>query len=63
MGVTYIKSKETSQTIRVDKSDLKVYPYLYGKLLDLASYQAKSRDKLVNYSCQLMYSLVCLLTF
>ena len=47
--MTYIKSKETSQT-RVDKSDLQVYP---GKLTDLARYQTKSRDKLVNHSCQL----------
>ena len=26
----------------------------FGKLTDLARYQAKSRDKLVNHSCQFM---------
>ena len=36
---------------------------MFGKLKDLASYQTKSRDKLVNQSCQLMYSLACFLTF
>ena len=44
---------------RVNKSDLQVYPYFW-QLTDLciARYQAKSRDKLVNHSCQLLYNYV-----
>ena len=35
----------------------------FGKLTDLVKYQAKSRDKLVNYSCQLVYSYVASLAY
>ena len=47
---------------RVDKSDLQVYPY-FTDLATVASYQVKSRDKLVNHSCQLMCSLACFQAF
>ena len=37
---------------------LQVYPYFWQTYMDLASYLAKSSDKLVNHSCQLAYSYV-----
>ena len=39
---------------RVYKSNLQVYPYFWQTYGPIARYQAKSRDKLVNHSCQLM---------
>ena len=45
-------------TARVDKSDLQVYPYFWQTYRPITRYQAKSRDKLVNHSCQLVH-LAC----
>ena len=53
--MTFIKSKKTIQTIpeQIDKSDLQVLSLLLANLWTyVASNQAKSRDKLVNHSCQ-----------
>ena len=52
----YIKSKETCQTsYELTRVIYKFIP-TFGKLMDLARYQAKSSNKLVNHSCQFMYS-------
>ena len=57
-SIAYIKSKETRLAnllaTQVDKSDLQVYPYFWQTYGPIARYQAKSRDKLVNHSCQLL---------
>ena len=54
-----MKSKETRLiynllATRVDKSDLQVYPYFWQTYGPIARDQARSRDKLVNNSCQFM---------
>ena len=38
-----------------------IYKFIstFGKVMDLARYQAKSRDKLINHSCPLSYTVCC----
>ena len=44
---------------RVDKSDLQVYPYFWLDIyIAIGPQVAKSRDKLVNHSFQLVYNYV-----
>ena len=69
--ITYIKSKETSQTsyVAIDKLTRVIYKFIFtfGLIASLVCKFAKSRDKLVNHSCQLVYryvaSLASFLTF
>ena len=57
MGIDYIYKKYGNKAnylaTRADKSDLQVHP-TFDKLTDLARYQAKNRDKLINHSYQLV---------
>ena len=52
----YIGNKPNLLATRIDKSDLLVYPYFWQtyrpSYIDTCMYQAKSRDKPVNHSCQ-----------
>ena len=47
-----IDNRDYITYIRIDKSDLQ--PYFWQTYGPIARYQAKSRDKLVNQSCQLV---------
>ena len=50
-----LKSKETSSYTQVDKSDIK-FICTFGLISSWVCKFAKSRDKLVNHSCQVAYS-------
>ena len=53
----YVKFK-LSGTVANHELTRKIYKFIptFGKLMALARYQTKSRDKLVNHFCQLMVS-------
>ena len=47
------KVRKQAKSTKVYMRDLQAYPYF---LIYLASYKAKSRNKLVNLSCKLLHS-------